>query len=35
MTEAAGSPIDPIILEVIRHGLVVIADRFSFGFALS
>jgi hypothetical protein len=35
MTDAADSPIDPITLEVIGHGLVMIADRYSFGFALS
>jgi hypothetical protein len=35
MTDAADSPIDPITLVVIRHGLVMIADRDSFGFALS
>jgi len=35
MTDAADSPIDPITLEVIRHGLVMIADCYSFGFALS
>ena len=35
MIAAADSPIDPITLEVIRHGLVMIADRYSFGFALS
>ena len=27
--------VNPITLEVIRHGLVMIADRYSFGFALS
>jgi len=35
MTDAADSPIDPITFEVIRHGLFIIADRYSFGFALS
>ena len=35
MTDAADSPIDFITLEVIRHGLVMITDRYSFGFALS
>ena len=35
MTDAAGSPIDPITIEAIRHGFVMIADRYSFGFALS
>jgi hypothetical protein len=35
MTDAADSPIDPITLEVIRHGLIMIADGYSFGFALS
>jgi len=35
MTDAADSPIDPITLEVIRHGLFIITDRYSFGFALS
>jgi hypothetical protein len=35
MTDAADSPIDPIALEVIRQGLVMIADRYSSGFALS
>lgn len=35
MTDAADLPIDPITLEVIGHGLVMIADRYSFGFALS
>ena len=35
MTDAADSFIDPITLEVIGHGLVMIADRYSFGFALS
>ncbi|MBF8254696.1 MAG: hypothetical protein HW373_1391 [Deltaproteobacteria bacterium] len=35
MIDAADSPIDPITLEGIRHGLVMIPDRYSFGFALS
>ena len=35
MTDAADSPIDPVTLEMIRHDLVMIADRYSFGFALS
>jgi hypothetical protein len=35
MTDAADSPIDPITLEVIGHGLIMIADGYSFGFALS
>jgi len=35
MTDAADSPIDLITLEAIRHVLVMIADRYSFGFALS
>jgi hypothetical protein len=35
MTDTADSAIDPITPEVIRHGLVMIADRYSFGFALS
>jgi hypothetical protein len=35
MIDAADSPIDPITLEATRHGLVMIADRYSFGFALS
>ena len=35
MTDAADSFIDPITLEVIGHGLVMIADRYLFGFALS
>jgi len=35
VTEAAGSPIDPITLEAIRHGLVMLADRYLCGFALS
>ncbi|HJX11236.1 MAG TPA: hypothetical protein VJ733_12160 [Candidatus Binatia bacterium] len=35
MTDVADSPIDPVTLEVIRHGLVMNADRYSIGFALS
>jgi len=35
MTDAADLPIDSITLEVIRHGLVMIADRYSVGLALS
>jgi len=35
MTDAADSPNDAITLEVIRHGLVMNADRYSIGFALS
>jgi hypothetical protein len=35
MTDVADSPIDLITLEVIGHGLVIIADGYSFGFALS
>jgi hypothetical protein len=27
--------IDPITLEVIRHGIIIIGDRYSFRFALS
>jgi hypothetical protein len=34
-TNSRQLPIDPITLEVIRHGLVMIVDRYSFGFALS
>ena len=35
MTDAAGSTIDPITLEPIRHALVMIADRYLCGFTLS
>ena len=35
MDETAAPAIDPITLEVIRHGLVMNADRYSIGFALS
>jgi len=35
ITDAADSPIDLITLEAIRRGLVMIADRYSFGFTLS